>query len=66
MENRVLLLGDYCKLEWHWFFIRNGRKKINQLSSKGYELFSEEMIKLSEKLNYHCNKAYLLEKKLKE
>lgn len=54
------------KIEWHWFFIIRGRKKGYRLLDKGLPFTSKEILRLSERLDYHCNRVNLLTNRYRE
>ncbi|BBB92448.1 MAG TPA: hypothetical protein PKA28_04570 [Methylomusa anaerophila] len=43
------------RIEWHWGFIMRGRKKGNHLLEKGPPYTSDKILRLSKRVDRHCN-----------
>lgn len=55
--NNMLITLTAIKIEWHWWFIKKGRKKGNMLLASGYSLSSSKMLQLNRSLSKHSAKA---------
>ena len=47
----------YCAIEYHWVFIRAGRKHLSRLYNRGFALSSPEMLRVNGWVSKHCCKV---------
>lgn len=53
------------KIEWYWYLIMRCRKKGKILLEKGPPYTTDEILRLSKRLDRHCNSVWQLEHKYK-
>lgn len=51
------------KIEWHWYLIMRCRKRGKILLEKGPPYTSDEILRLSKRLDRQCNSVWQLESK---
>jgi len=54
MHNNLLLRVSAFQIEWHWFFIKRYRNRLNRMAASGVPLTSEKLIRLARRIANHC------------
>ncbi|MEA4895882.1 MAG: hypothetical protein VB064_11570 [Oscillospiraceae bacterium] len=54
---KIELLFLAAKIEWHWWFIRQARRRGNSLLSREVPLSSQKLYRLNRSLSAHSVKA---------